>query len=826
MQDPTLDERVRFLRPLAPWAALSEETLGAVASAMQAMHYRRGEVVIRQGDRGAHIHVLYEGRTEVRVRSAKGAVVTVAAFHPGDCFGEMSLLSGDPTSADVVAADEAMTLALERESFNALVAVKPDLLRAFVGILTNRLRATNVAVGAARDKEREIAQFLHEDKSKEYDVLVGKHTAIKELQREVDRQALLDCPLLIEGERGTGKELIVRLIHFRSSRRQAPLLSADCAQIAETPWGDRLFGDRHQGEREATSPQSVCYMDLAAGGTILLKNIDALPMAVQQRLARFLDPESAPQDDSRPDVRIIVTCRHSLGDLGLAGRVSPALLKVFSEHVVAIPPLRDRKRDIPDLAAHFIRKHAERLNKQVAVLEDRAVTKMVSYDYRIGNVRELEEAMERAVILTDDEIMDAEEILLGPPPASRPGGINLLGLPKPVVRWGLRLFPLAAQILTAIVFASILYECLFGRATGGENLGTGLVWMVWWPMLPLMLFVAGRIWCAICPMALAAGAAQRVFNLKWRIPAWMKNYDMYIMMTGFCLVIWVEETTGMRHSTGLTAALLLVILGGALITSALFPRRAWCRYICPLGGFARLCSTCAVVELRPTSDVCVAKCKDHSCYKGDERVAGCPMFNHVMFVDTNEHCVLCMNCVRSCPNDSPRLNIRMPARELWNNSSLRSDSGRFIVLLLGLLVGLVLIQYWDGQSRGLPSLLLATHRFLSVSAVLALSVGAPLLVLHLMVRRFAKLADAVATARFWQKAAAGVPLVTAGFACYELGFVPGLDTVRVGLSYVPLAGRSDHFASVSMYALVSLALLLAGLVSTACILWNLPRDKG
>ena len=79
----------------------------------------------------------------------------------------------------------------------------------------------------------------------------------------------------------------------------------------------------------------------------------------------------------------------------------------------------------------------------------------------------------------------------------------------------------------------------------------------------------------------------------------------------------------------------------------LLPRRTWCRHLCPLGGFASLGSMTGLLELRPTADICAAKCSDHSCFKGGEHVDGCPLFNHVMFVDSNQHCVLCLKCVHA-----------------------------------------------------------------------------------------------------------------------------------------------------------------------------------
>ncbi|OGG45203.1 MAG: hypothetical protein A3F84_07490 [Candidatus Handelsmanbacteria bacterium RIFCSPLOWO2_12_FULL_64_10] len=792
---------------------------------MQPMRHEGGQVIIRQGEPGSRLHVLTSGRVEVRVHTDGEEGVAVATLREEDCFGEMSLLTGDPISADVVAAEDSETLALDRGTFNALVAANPHVLREFARMISRRLHATDVAIGTAREREQELARFVREQKSERYRDLVGRHPVAKELGGQIEREAQLDSPLLIQGERGTGKELIARLIHFRSRRKDAPLLSLECAQISEITWGDKLFGDYHRREPGRPHPRAFCYMDLAEGGTLLLKNIDALPLAVQERLVRFLNSQLQALGGRRRDVRVIATYRGGLTDMTRGGQALPDLVNALSEHVIAIPPLREHKRDIPELASHFVRKHAQRLNKQVNGLDDQAVIQLVSYDYRIANVQELEEAVERAVILAEDETIKAEEVFLGSPPAARPMGFNLLKLPRPVVQLALRLFPRVVQGFVAVVFAFVLYQCFFAPTRGGENLGTLLVWSVWWPMLVLSFFFVGRAWCAVCPMSLAGTTAQRAINLKWRIPAWLKDCDAYIIMAGFFAVIWAEEVAGMRHDARATGFLLLFILGGAVVTSVVFPRRTWCRHICPLGGVASLCSTSALVELRPTVDICAAKCKGHSCYKGDQGVDGCPMFNHVMFMDSNQHCALCMNCVRACPNGSPQLNLRPPARELWAGLSARPEVGRFVAFLMGLLVGQILIQYWERQPYGPLSRLLNERRFVFVTGVLALSAALPLLSLWLATRRLRRSPDPAIAAQFWRKVAAWAPLVTAGFVCYQLSFALGLDSLQATLGYQPLDSGATRSVSFSLLSVAWFGVLSAGLAVTAGVLWKLRQVR-
>jgi len=145
----------------------------------------------------------------------------------------------------------------------------------------------------------------------------------------------------------------------------------------ENQWGYQLFGGYHR--KEGPHPRAMCCMDLAEGGAILLKNIDALPPAIQERLARFLHYQSEPAGVRR-NVRVIATCRSNLTDEAAAGRISPELAEVLLQHVITVPSLRERKRDIPELAIHFVRKHSHRLNRDVEGLDDQAIIKLVAYD--------------------------------------------------------------------------------------------------------------------------------------------------------------------------------------------------------------------------------------------------------------------------------------------------------------------------------------------------------------------------------------------------------------------------------------------------------------
>jgi transcriptional regulator with AAA-type ATPase domain/polyferredoxin len=769
------------------------------------------------------------GRAEVRVTAQDGTVNAVATMKAGDSFGEMSLLSQEPTSADVVAVERCVTFALGREAFQELIAEDPVPLREFVRLLSRRVKASDVAISVARQREEDLARFLKEQRADQDAVLVGKTKAMSDLQKAIAAKAALPTPLLVKGEKGSGKELVARLLHVRGPRKDAPYVDVDCGKLTESPFGDPLFGLYDQGA--AAHARGLSYLALAEGGTILLRNVQAVPPAIQQRLVRLLRGEPLPTG-VKPDVRILATCRVNLLEETVAGRFSAELASILLADVLEVPALRERKRDIPELAAWFAKKHAARQGKAVPAFEDQALTKLVSYDYAFANVHELEEAIERAVIVTDGAAIPPEAIFLGPPPSERPGGFDLLSLPKPLVAAALKLFPGAVRVMAVLAFAFILWAC-FALGSGPHgNVGTILVWAVWWPALIASFFLAGRAWCAICPMAASGDFVQRLVRrfapVERRIPAWLKDHDAQLVMAGFFLIIWVEEVAGMRRSPVATGWLLLAIIAGALVTSALFPRRTWCRHLCPMGGLAGLCSTTSLVELRPTADICSAKCKGHSCFKGDERVSGCPMFQHVMFVDSNRDCVLCLNCVRLCPNGSPKLNLRFPARELWLSMSAKPAVGRFVVMLLGVLAGQALIQYWEANATAWSFVrtALEEHRGLTYTLLLGLCAGLPIAALRLEERRAGAGPDPVSEAVRWQRLTSWAPIVASGYAAYQLGNVPGLDRLRFAIGGLGSWGLPDPVLSVRVLPVVQALALATGLALTVMTLWKVwPADE-
>ncbi len=798
------------------WSDAPLDSLRIAAERATLLEFAPGEVLIHQGRTGTHLHVVAAGRVDVRVQTDEGSAAVVASLEVGECIGEMSLLTGDPASADVVAATDVVSVALDAPTFRLTVAESPAALRRLVDILSERLRRTDEAVGNAFEKEHELAQLLGAPSDVDT-TFVGSSTAARAVRAHIEELAANDAPFLVRGEDGTGKELVARLVHAQSSRARGLVISVDCADIADTEWGDRLFGPRGAPVGRG---RGVSYLELARDGTVVLRDLEHLPVSVQDRLARHLAAHPAGHDVAQT-ARVVATSRGDPAEFAATGRIAPALLRAFDSHVASVPALRERKRDIPLLARHYLEKHTKRLERPLRELDDEALDKLVSYDYCIANQRELEEAMERAVILAERESVGAEEIFLGPPAPALPFGVDLLALPQRGIRRAVILAPRIGRVVGAAMFLALLAAAFLGPADPERNFATVTVWALGWPLLALSFFFVARAWCAICPMGLGASLVERVHTAHRRIPAWLKVHDTRIAMVGLFVILFVEETTHMRQSPLLTGWLLVTILAGAVGLAVLYPRRAWCRHVCPLGGMAGVCATSGLLEVRPTVDVCAARCTGHLCFKGDEHMPGCPMFNHVMFVSSNQDCVLCMRCVEVCPQDSPQLNLRLPGRELWTGSAASPQFGAFVILLSSLLVGMSGIQRLEVTGASVLGTSLVTQRFALAGAILTVC-GAVAVGVTMLITRWVAAHDPLARARLWRAVAALAPLVTAGFVAYELGYTPLLPQAT---ATVADAEGAAWFA-LPLLATLRLGVLTVGLFVTAFILRHHARETG
>jgi DNA-binding NtrC family response regulator len=289
-----------------------------------------------------------------------------------------------------------------------------------------------VAVRRALEHQRLRTQHLYllseRDEQFNHYGIVGGSRAIQDLIHKLEQVALTKSTVLISGETGTGKELAARAIHDRSAQRGLPLIKVNCAAIPETLLESELFGHVRGAFTGATSNKKGKFA-LADGGTIFLDEIGATSSALQAKLLRVLqerefEPLGAERTQS-VDLRVIAATNRDLRRMVADGRFQEDLFYRLSVIPISLPPLRERREDIPVLVDHFLRKHAQRTGKRMEGVAKEALASLQSYDWP-GNVRELENTIERAVVLSSGPVIEAAEVSpLGAGGAAPPGPPSL-----------------------------------------------------------------------------------------------------------------------------------------------------------------------------------------------------------------------------------------------------------------------------------------------------------------------------------------------------------------------------------------------------------------
>ena len=254
--------------------------------------------------------------------------------------------------------------------------------------------------------------------------IVGRSKRMQDVIRTAEVVAQSKSTVLIMGETGTGKEMVARAIHFHSAQRDMPLIKVNCAAIPETLLESELFGHVRGAFTGATNHKKGKFA-LADGGTIFLDEIGTMSQALQAKLLRVLqEREFEPlgsERTQRVDVRVIAATNRDLRQMVSDGRFQEDLYYRLNVIPIEIPPLRERREDIPVLIEHFVQKHAQRAGKRISGTAPGVLEVLQASDWP-GNVRELENTLERAVVLSPSAVIEPSAVrILGAAPSSVSG---------------------------------------------------------------------------------------------------------------------------------------------------------------------------------------------------------------------------------------------------------------------------------------------------------------------------------------------------------------------------------------------------------------------
>ena len=247
----------------------------------------------------------------------------------------------------------------------------------------------------------------------EFDMVVGKSKAMEKVFDVVKRVSSTESTILIIGESGTGKEILAHEIHNHSLRRNGPFVVVDCGALVETLFESELFG-HVRGSFTGAYETKHGRFEVADGGTIFLDEISNISLNIQAKLLRVVQEREVARVGSsksiKVDIRILVATNEDLADAVKKGKFREDLFYRLSVVPINLPPLRERKEDIPILVKHFLQKYNKKTKKNINSISPQVKKALMKYDWP-GNIRELENTIERAVVLSKGNNVEIETLI-------------------------------------------------------------------------------------------------------------------------------------------------------------------------------------------------------------------------------------------------------------------------------------------------------------------------------------------------------------------------------------------------------------------------------
>jgi formate hydrogenlyase transcriptional activator len=398
------------------------------------------------GREGYRVLVAREAESAIeQARYAKPLVILLDVMMPGmDGFECCRKLKTDPTTADIpvvfmtalgdledkvrgfaAGGSDYVVKPFEHEEVLARVRthlklrrLQLDLAATNAGLEQRVAERTAELKTALKEVERLKERLEHENRYLQSEIseqghhreIIGSSAALQQALRQVDLVAGADTSVLINGETGTGKELIARAIHERSPRRDRTLVKLNCSAISAGLVESELFG-HVKGAFTGAAERRVGRFELADGGTLFLDEVSELPMDTQTKLLRVLqEGEFEPVGSSKTikiDVRVIAASNRDLAADVASGRFRADLYYRLNVFPIQVPPLRARAEDIPALAQYFLERFARKLGKPLRAIDPETLAMLKAHSWP-GNIRDLQNTIERAVILSEGDMLRVE----------------------------------------------------------------------------------------------------------------------------------------------------------------------------------------------------------------------------------------------------------------------------------------------------------------------------------------------------------------------------------------------------------------------------------
>ena len=406
---------------------------------------------------------------------------------------------------------------------------------------------------------------------------------------------------------------------------------------------------------------------------------------------------------------------------------------------------------------------------------------------------------------------------------------NLLDRPLVAAVARSRYFPAVLQWATASVFFVIVWQLLLGPQSAHDNAGTALVWILWWPLLPLLFIGLGRFWCAVCPFGWLSDQVQKLVGVHRRAPRFLKRYGIWVIDALFIVITWGDHVFGIIGSPWGSGVLLLLITTGVVAFGALYERRTFCRYVCFLGGVAGNYSRTGAVQLRADTDIC-ATCKDRAaCFNGSPAAPPCPLFEFPRTMEDSANCVLCANCVKSCPNGAIEVRLRKPTSELWNIAKPKLEASFLAVAIMGIVFiqNATMLGFWDDVESAAAGLVRTDAKAAVYTVIFAVAIGGAGALLYLASLAASRVNGATARKNFARFGYALIPLDVAGHIAHNLFHLlaEGGNVVSTTFALVGVQTGSPALAGNGTIQALQYALLALGFAASLYGAWRIGRRQ-
>jgi transcriptional regulator with AAA-type ATPase domain/NAD-dependent dihydropyrimidine dehydrogenase PreA subunit len=713
----TSPEKVIWLQERTTLGILSPEVLDAIAQVLQEQVIPENTSVVKEGTHPEALYVLLDGQIESSTTNQTNPALA-CGFLSGAVINLQELLLHELSPLTITTLTESHLWVVPAAEFDSLVTQYPEITRAFSRQLAQELAQVTSALSYEQERSVALRPYLV---TKAQRGIVGTSRYAVRLREQIREAAADRKSVEIFGEPGLEKDNIAALIHFGSPKRREPIIKVNCG-ILQTSGAD-LFG------RAGGKPGLLEWL---GEGSLVLNNIQELPTELVPSVAKWLETgEYTPI--SRPG-ELTAEPRISKVRVLIVAEKSESLIERNVGHIIKVPPLRVRKPDIQGQVEYYTSLYVRARGVPKPHITPEALRRLQSYDFP-GNLKELKNLVERAIAQAGNTSELTEEIFWPAETKKKRFRVNLLNL-YPNLRRFLRSSWWPDRInygFTAAAFAFIVGVLFIGPQTRDRNFVLTLFWAGWWPFFLFLFPFLGRVWCSVCPFMIYGEITQKLS--LWLFPRQLQRWPRqqaekwggWFIFGLFTLIFLWEELWDLENTAYLSACLLLLITAGAMIFSALFERRFWCRYLCPIGGMNGLFAKLSMTELRAQQGICSASCTTYQCYKGGPQkgegmeTLGCPVYSHPAQLEDNRDCVLCMTCLKACPHRSVEFNLRPPGIELWTTHVPRSYEVALLFLLLGgiylhrlpelqTLLGLQLdlTQFWQHLGLSLLVLIIPT----------------------------------------------------------------------------------------------------------------------